>query len=146
MAESEYNKKYHLENRDKILARKRELHKEKYKDSKFRTKHAERNSKYYYRNQEKVKARNLERLRKARVKVWEHYGDKCQCCGETERAFFALDHINNDGGKQRKGNGLTGYHFYAWVVKNNFPDDLQILCHNCNHAKHFQDICPHQKA
>ncbi len=34
--------------------------------------------------------------------VWAHYGQRCACCGETEPAFLAIDHVNNDGNVHRK--------------------------------------------
>jgi hypothetical protein len=29
--------------------------------------------------------------------VFAHYGEQCACCGESERLFLTIDHINNDG-------------------------------------------------
>lgn len=81
-----------------------------------------------------------------RVKVIEKYGGKCCCCGEDEIKFLAIDHINNDGAKHRKSLGLYASHsFCEWIIKNNYPDFLQILCHNCNCAKGYYGKCPHVK-
>ena len=60
---------------------------------------------------------------------------------------MSIDHINNDGYKHREltniGNGSTTY---FWLIKNNFPDDFQILCMNCNHGKSRNNgICPHKE-
>ena len=73
------------------------------------------------------------------------YGAACKCCGETEHRFLALDHINGGGFKHRKSLGIprNGTAFYSWVAKNNYPPELQILCHNCNMAKGFYGSCPH---
>lgn len=35
-------------------------------------------------------------------KVFDHYGERCACCGETERLFLTLDHVNNDGAEHRR--------------------------------------------
>jgi hypothetical protein len=35
--------------------------------------------------------------------------------------------------------------FYRWLITNNFPDDFQILCHNCNYAKSHGG-CPHKRS
>ena len=78
-----------------------------------------------------------------RLKVLDLYGNKCQCCGETIKEFLCIDHINNDGYKQRKEHG-AGYMFLKWI-KENVPRDLQILCHNCNAAKQIYGICPHSR-
>lgn len=79
--------------------------------------------------------------------VYSHYGYKCSCskCPETDPAFLTIDHINNDGCKQRKvNNHHRGFSFYRWIIKNNFPPDLQTLCMNCNWGKNRNNgICPH---
>ena len=70
------------------------------------------------------------------------YGGKCICCGEKEIKFLALDHINNDGNKQRKKIG-SGIQMYLYM-KRNMPNDIQVLCHNCNQAKKNYGRCPHK--
>ena len=69
--------------------------------------------------------------------------NKCACCGETQREFLTIDHINENGAAHRKevGKGKT---IYKFIIKNNFPNDLQILCFNCNWGKYVNDgVCPH---
>lgn len=70
----------------------------------------------------------------------DHYGRVCRCCGETEEAFLALDHINNDGGARRKERRVL---IGLWAKQNDYPPTLQVLCHNCNSAKGFYGQCPH---
>lgn len=72
----------------------------------------------------------------------ETYGGKCQCCGETEPKFLAIDHINGGGMKAREKH--IGYSFYLSLFKTP-RQDLQVLCHNCNMAKGFYGQCPHQE-
>jgi hypothetical protein len=87
--------------------------------------------------------------RKIKIVVLEHYSGippKCACCGESRLEFLSIDHINNDGAKQRKEIGKKyGSTFARWLIKNDFPDGYQILCFNCNCAKGFFGYCPHQK-
>jgi hypothetical protein len=69
-------------------------------------------------------------------------GYQCQCCGETERAFLSIDHVNNDGHAHRKT--FRGV-IYGWLKKNGYPPGFQILCMNCNFGKkHNGGICPHR--
>ena len=70
----------------------------------------------------------------------------CACCDETIIEFLALDHINNDGAKDR-AKGLSGKNIYSYVKKRNYPKGFRVLCHNCNQAKgHSKDnICPHKR-
>lgn len=100
---------------------------------------------WYARNRKQHNARTKEYGDGIRAKVFAHYGNKCQCCGEHRPEFLTIDHINNDGASHRrkiKSSGGTG--FYCWVVKNGFPDFLQVLCWNCNCAKGFHGRCPHE--
>lgn len=85
--------------------------------------------------------------RKRKELVINHYGGKCACCGISQIQFLTIDHINNDGAIQRKMNGVqrtSGNRFYMWIIKNNFPKDLQVLCWNCNCSKGFYGFDPHQ--
>lgn len=80
--------------------------------------------------------------------VINHYGGKCNCCGEVNEKFLTIDHINNDGNKYRRSNDrcrLGGIHLYEWIIKNNYPLDLQVLCYNCNCGKNINGgVCPHR--
>ena len=79
--------------------------------------------------------------------VFEAYGGwRCVCCGEEERAFLTMDHMENNGSKMRR-EGIHGhsYQFYRWLKKNGFPSGFQVLCSNCNVGKHKNGgVCPHQ--
>lgn len=85
---------------------------------------------------------------KIKDEVIKQYGNKCVCCGEKERIFLAIDHINEDGAKHRKeiigGPQRGGFHTYIWIRKNNFPNTFQVLCFNCNWAK-SRGGCPHKR-
>lgn len=78
-------------------------------------------------------------MRALRIKCIEKYGGKCVCCGEREWKFLAFDHINGGGTKHRKEAG----NIILWIEKNNYPNSLQLLCHNCNQAKGYYGVCPH---
>jgi len=76
-------------------------------------------------------------------------GYVCACCGETEKKFLSIDHINNDGAEFRRRIGgkrtAAGYHTYRWLVLNGFPEGFQVLCMNCNHGKRMnKGVCPHR--
>jgi hypothetical protein len=80
--------------------------------------------------------------------IYEHYGAKCKCCGETETTFLTIDHINNDGNIARRTDKTGGSNFYRVLARKiqdgEAPTDLQILCRNCNWGKNVNSgICPH---
>ena len=74
--------------------------------------------------------------RKRRNKLYERLGGaKCACCGETKWQFLQIDHVNNDGVKDRQKTGLKAEYWKA---------ELQVLCANCNWGKRY-GRCPHKK-
>lgn len=98
------------------------------------------------RRREIVRKSQKKRSWELRLKALTHYGGnppKCVCCGESEIKFLTIDHIHNDGKKQRRIHGI-GYYFYKWLEKNNYPKGFQVLCMNCNCAKAWYGKCPHE--
>ncbi len=84
---------------------------------------------------------------KSKLTVFQHFGNKCKCCGEKDIRFLSRDHVNNDGNVWRKKHGgvPSGYKTDLWIIRNNFPKEIQILCYNCNLGKaHNKGICPHK--
>ena len=77
-----------------------------------------------------------------RKQVVDHYGGVCACCGEGQHMFLAFDHVDNDGAVYRRD--TKGHCIVAWIIKNNYPDSIQVLCFNCNHGKYLNGgVCPH---
>jgi recombinational DNA repair protein (RecF pathway) len=72
-------------------------------------------------------------------------GYRCACCGEAERAFLSIDHVNNDGAAHKRECKLrTGEQLYRWLARNQFPAEFQILCMNCQWGKrNNKGVCPH---
>lgn len=89
----------------------------------------------------KVKRRFGIRLRQA---LLSRFGSRCRCCHETEPAFLTLDHVRDDGNKDRRDGG-NAYSLYRRILTGR--EDLarfQLLCWNCNLAKAHHGRCPHQ--
>lgn len=88
---------------------------------------------------------------KLRAEVLAAYGGTCKCCGETQPEFLQVDHVNNNGASHRRelfgGNkNGCGLRFYTWLRRQKFPQqEYQLLCANCNRAKHHYGVCPHQR-
>ncbi|AZF98302.1 HNH endonuclease [Arthrobacter phage Nancia] len=88
-------------------------------------------------------ARTREARRKVREKVVLHYGGVCVCCGEDRMVFLNIDHIDGGGTAEIKKLGPN----LAWRLHMaGMPPGYQILCWNCNNAKHLLgslEACPH---
>lgn len=86
-----------------------------------------------------------------RRKVFSFYSNgtfACACCGESEIDFLTIDHVNNDGARQKRelfeGRDFGGIKFYKWLVKNGYPPGYAVLCMNCNLSKGKHGACMHQ--
>ncbi len=137
--------------------RSREIYRKSAK--KCRKKRKARMRQYYLANREKLlaqvkaryqitKARRRETGRKLYTKrkeaAFAAYGNKCACCGESERMFLHFDHVNNDGYEHRQKTS-PGSEFYLWLERHKYPETIQILCANCNHGKRMNGgVCPHK--
>lgn len=75
--------------------------------------------------------------------VLDHYGRVCACCGEAEKGFLTLDHIDNSGTSKRK-TLASHVNLAYWLIKHDYPEGYQILCWNCNQAKRILGECPHE--
>ena len=76
-----------------------------------------------------IKARN-NWTRKCRILI--KYGRCCVYCKTKELAILSIDHINDDGGQERKRSRKD---FYRRLASDPRRDDLQILCMNCQYRK-----------
>ncbi len=75
--------------------------------------------------------------------IVEKYGGECECCGETNKEFLTIDHINGNGYIHRK---QIGSKLYTWLKNNNYPkDNYRLLCMNCNFSLGKYGYCPHNK-
>jgi hypothetical protein len=95
-----------------------------------------------------LKKRDDKYREKLRHDVITHYGDKCACCNEVNKAFLTIDHINGGGNKHRIslfGKNISGKRFYAYLRAHGYPPGFQVLCWNCNMAKAFYGKCPHEQ-
>ena len=137
----EYLKKWREKNRKKL----RHYYQNYYK--KHHKKKLEAQKRYRDRHKNRIEKRRKLKVEKLREEVFKHYSKgkiKCACCGEKVYEFLTIDHIKNDGWKQKK-QGIDGNRLLAWIKRKNFPPSFQVLCYNCNCAKYRYGVCPHQK-
>ena len=120
-----HSRKYYIANKEKFAKRSRDT---------------------YILNRDIAKRKIMDFYWKRKKIVFDYYGNICACCGETGKSFLTIDHVNNDGFKERHpgGSRVSGCNLYYRIIKANFPDTYQILCMNCNHSKRInKGICEH---
>jgi hypothetical protein len=86
---------------------------------------------------------NNSRHTKVRLIVLETYGGRCGCCGESRNEFLAIHHTNGGGSQHRRTNTFPTQILKS-IIKDGFPSDYSILCHNCNCSEGHYGICAHK--
>lgn len=84
-----------------------------------------------------------------RMQVHEAYGGKCYCCGLDDWRFLTVDHVHNDGHKDRHPNGrrVTGHKIYKEALAAVGTGRFRLACFNCNCARQHRGeggVCPHE--
>lgn len=90
----------------------------------------------------KLQLRQINRL-KIRLEMILAYGNECFGCHETHPLFLTLDHIHNNGSMEDE----RGAGFYQFLKRLGYPGkntQLQLLCHNCNALKEYQNNRKHK--
>lgn len=128
--------------RPDVKARTKELSRKRYLAN--RDKFLRQSKDRYLKNREK----NILYYRKWRAeledKVFNAYGNRCSCCGETERKFLTIQHMNGDGKEHRKQVGGSNQVYYD-LIQRGFPKDgYTLYCMNCNFADGRRGGCPHK--
>lgn len=151
------DKQYYEKNKFKLRKLKREFHSKRTSEQKeksheyskeyYRThlsEHLERCRKYYTSHKEERREYHRNYRKKARMEVLQYYSKEgipqCECCGEKQIEFLAIDHIEGKGNKHRK---KIHNHIELFLKRKRFPSGYRILCHNCNLSLGFYGYCPH---
>jgi hypothetical protein len=111
---------------------------------KWYTKNIDRVRAYKAENMRKYRAQNPEkyaaqsRAAKARLKnkVFEMYGKKCAECGFSDIRALTLDHVLNNGARERDVLGERGVYRRALQEENR--EEYQVLCMNCQFIKRIE--------
>lgn len=105
------------------------------------------NKEYYSKNKERWKKWSFsskENKAALRRDILANYGGECYCCGESNSEFLAIDHIGGNGRTHRK-QFKSSFSYHKWIINNNYPNELRLLCHNCNSAIAYYGSCPHER-
>lgn len=99
---------------------------------------------YIEKNKETIKNKNILKYYELKRWIFEYYGYECACCGEKNPRFLTIDHVNNDGYKDRN----LGSRIYSTIKREIIEGNdnrFQIYCYNCNCAKRLnKGVCPHK--
>ena len=100
------------------------------------------NARNYARHKDQQRAYAKVWAAELKLQTMSHYGPqgKLQCswpeCQVVDPDMLCLDHINDDGAKERKVTGLRGGgETYYTLRANGYPEGYQTLCANHNLKK-----------
>lgn len=96
-------------------------------------------------HRQEIRNENNAKRERLRAQIIEHYGCRCNCpgCHVVHAVLLTADHVNGDGAAYRRiKKSRSTRDFYARIVRNNFPNDIQLLCGSCNLAKSNKKACP----
>ncbi len=106
---------------------------------------AEYHLEWYAKNRERTLQVGVEYRQKLRREVFDAYGGRCECCGESHWEFLSIDHVNG-GGSQARRTTHKGAMTYRELRRLGFPKEgYRLLCMNCNFSLGRQGYCPHEK-
>lgn len=125
------------------------------KAAKYRADHADqirkKTQEWRDANREKLAPKQSAKHRATRVALktaaMAAYGGRCSCCGVDDLIFLTVDHVDENGADHRRqifGDSKYTAKTYRWLRDNDYPVGFQILCFNCNFAKHWGG-CPHRE-
>lgn len=147
--DKEYYRKYRQKNLEKIQEYARNYHRtydRDYKQGILRGKHqGKRQSKHSKETEEERTKRirhyynekNRQYRSNARQKALTSLGGKCSICGNDDLRVLQIDHVNNDGNKERR---LSRTIIFRKIINmTSFEARLkyQLLCANCHAIKTY---------
>ena len=95
------------------------------------------------RNQKRITEQAKKNYKELTDKVLVGYGHKCACCGEIQREFLTIDHVNGGGRLDREKRAQSTIR--RQIIKDGFPKTFRLLCYNCNCSLGHYGYCPHDK-
>lgn len=99
----------------------------------------------YYLHSKPAHARSAKKMRNKLWNLYLHrYGKICACCGEEDKRFLTIEHINGGGNKHRKAFPGGVDRIIRQLRDLKWPEGYATLCMNCNFGKWRNGgTCPH---
>lgn len=131
-------------NRSKVLEQKRLL-KERMGEEAYNARSRTYMRNFLNRNPSYEKDMFQKKKTRLYKEFFKAYGDKCSCCGESEKMFLSIEHLHGGGMKHRESLSGNGLSMLYSLRREKWPKDkYTVLCMNCNWGKaRNKGTCPH---
>ena len=96
---------------------------------------------YRVANKERIRKQKHAHRLAVRAEGIAYYGARCACCGELEPMFLTMEHRHG----RTRGDRATGLQAWVKAKAQGWPNDIELLCFNCNCARGAFGECPHQR-
>lgn len=88
-----------------------------------------------YRKYPKIFSTNTREIRNEIIRL---LGSKCAKCGFSDTRALQIDHVYNNGSKERNAMGQRGMYIKMYIeIKSGNTYNYQVLCANCNWIKRY---------
>lgn len=136
MSSKEYWQEYYQQHKEKLKTYARSYYQEHREEAIAKSvikarKHRKEHREYY-----------LKANRRVKEQVLTHYGGgklACLHCGITDIRVLTIDHIYNNGYKERQTKWRGGVSLYYALRGGKFPEGYQTLCFNCQWIKELDN-------
>lgn len=130
------SKEYYIKNKIKIIKRNVQNFVNQMKDPILKEKYYKKRREVYHPKYKRIKSIYTKRYRdKVRLETFNFLGGAvCKRCGFDDIRALQIDHIENDGNKERKIALRNNAKKYLIHIKKT-PERYQVLCANCNSIK-----------
>jgi len=91
---------------------------------------------YRAANPEKYAEQSRRAKERLRNKVFSVFGEVCVICGFSDKRALTLDHVLNNGAKEREEIGERGV--YSRAIRPENRHEYQMLCMNCQFIKRHE--------
>lgn len=89
---------------------------------------------YYKKNKDSINDRHRKNRHMQLEEVFNKLGNKCARCGLLDKRVLSIDHMNGNGGHERRLYGGSYKKYYEKILESITKNkkEYQLLCLNCN--------------
>ena len=74
--------------------------------------------------------------------MFEAYGGRCGCCGESVALFLHVERVRRDASDPPERDRSL---LWRRLMREGWPDTYELTCANCSLGKAVQGTCPHRR-